>query len=228
MWWLKGNDNGKNAKISIAVGRKVGVSCYLIHTVALVAMSATVLFSCKETIEKTDAIGHTDSLSTQTVYEMNAIQLEYGKLRTHLQAPLMESYALLPEPFETFPKGIKITGFTPEGVLESEITAKRATHNKGSMERWEAYGDVVIINFIKDERVETDTLYWDSAAKKIYTHALIRYYAPDGFIQGYGMESDERAENIVVLNPFYSYAIIRDSTDRTPVAVASVDSLKAP
>ncbi|MCL1973572.1 MAG: LPS export ABC transporter periplasmic protein LptC [Bacteroidetes bacterium] len=205
--------------------QEFGARYSLIYTVALIVMGATTLFSCSESIDKTDAIGSADSLSTLTVYEMNGVQSAFGKVNTRLEAPRMENYSLLPDPFEIFPQGIKISGYTPEGVLESEITAQRAIHKTGNRERWEGYGNVVIINFIKGERVETDTLYWDSAAKKIYTHAFIRYYAPDGFIQGYGMESDENADNIVVLHPFYSYAIIRDTTNRaSAVPVDSVET----
>jgi len=196
--------------------QNVGARYSFVCTVALVMMGATVLFSCKEMIQKTDAIGQTDSLSTLTIHEMRAVQTEYGRVRSRLEAPLMENYSLLPQPYEIFPKGIKVTGYTPEGVLETEITAQRAIHKMGSNERWEAYGNVVIINFIKEQRVETDTLYWDRPSRKIYTHALVRYYDPDAFIQGIGMESDDRASNIVVLKPFDSYVVVRDTTTRAP------------
>ena len=201
-----------------------GAKYAFICTVAFMVMGATALFSCKESIERTEAIGSADSLSTQTIYQVNALQSDHGRITTRLEAPLMENFSLLPEPFESFPQGIKITGYTPEGLVESEITARQAIRKTGNRERWEAFGDVVIINFIKEERVETDTLYWDIAGRKIYTHDFIRYFAPDLFVQGIGMESDERAENIKVLNPFYSYLIMRDTTDRAPVI--PVDSLR--
>ncbi|MCL2739015.1 MAG: hypothetical protein FWE30_06175, partial [Bacteroidales bacterium] len=78
--------------------QEFGARYTFICTVALVIMGATALFSCKESIEKTDAIGYTDSLSTQTVHGMRLIQSEYGRVRTRIEAPLMESYSLLPEP----------------------------------------------------------------------------------------------------------------------------------
>jgi hypothetical protein len=38
-------------------------------------------------------------------------------------------------------------------------------------------------------------------------------YSPDGFMQGYGMESDQKASTAYILKPFNNYAvIIQDST----------------
>ena len=181
-------------------------------TVALLLMSATALFSCKESIEKMNAIGNADSLSTQTTYQMNGVRSEFGQVRMRFEAPLMENYSLLPDPFEIFPQGIKITGYTSEGLLESEVTAQKAIHKTGDNDRWEGYGNVVLINYITKERVETDTLYWDrSREKPVYTDAFIKYYAPDRFIQGIGFESDEKLNNFELFNPFYSHFIWRDS-----------------
>ena len=62
--------------------------------------------------------------------------------------------------------------------------------------------------------METDTLYWNQATEKIYTDCYVRLYSPQGMMQGYGMESDQRGRNAVILNPFNSYGIMDgDSTE---------------
>ena len=62
--------------------------------------------------------------------------------------------------------------------------------------------------------METDTIYWDRKKKEIYTDCYIKMFSPDGFMQGYGMRSDERARNSIILRPFDSYGIVvRDSAD---------------
>ena len=68
------------------------------------------------------------------------------------------------------------------------------------------------INHIKGEKIETDTLYWNRAEKQIYTDCYVRLTSDSGMMQGYGMTSDERARNSVILRPFDSYAVERDST----------------
>ena len=184
-----------------------------IYTIALFFWSAIVFSSCKESIEKTEALGSVDSLSTLTVRNVDAIETKSGRLYGRLEAPLMETYALLPEPYEIFPNGIKIRGYTDEGELETEITADKAIHKtKSKQERWEVYGNVVIINHIKKETMTTDTLYWDLANERIYTNAFVRMLSPQGLMQGFGMESDQRATNVTIMRPFNSYGIVARDT----------------
>ena len=62
--------------------------------------------------------------------------------------------------------------------------------------------------------METDTLYWDQAAKEIYTDCYIKMYSPSGLMQGYGMRSDEMARNSVILRLFDGYGVVvQDSTE---------------
>ena len=69
--------------------------------------------------------------------------------------------------------------------------------------------------------METDTLYWDQENEKLHTHCYVRLYSPDGFIQGYGMEADQRARDHKIFNQFNSYAII--AKDSTQVLIDSVN-----
>jgi len=176
-------------------------------------LSAIVFISCKESIEKTEALSAVDSLSTQTVHKMNMVETKFGKVSLRAEAPLMESYSLLTEPYEIFPQGIRVMAFTPEGILETEMTANLAIHRtKSDKESWEAYGNVVIVNHLKNETITTDTLYWDRAGQRFYTHAYVKIVSPQGMLQGYGMESDERATNAWIRRTFDSYGIMNRDT----------------
>ena len=69
--------------------------------------------------------------------------------------------------------------------------------------------------------METDTLYWDQKEEKIYTHRYVKMYSPQGFMQGYGMESDQRARDSKLFNPFNSYGIV--AQDTTEVVIDTVN-----
>ena len=177
---------------------------------------AFVVYSCKNdlgTAEKLDL----SQTPVQVVDRMFVVQSENGMLQMRMEADLMERYDNDTVSYELFPKGIAVFGYNEEGLLETEITSDEARHikeKKSKDEKWEAYGNVVVKNIINQEVMETDTLYWDRKNEKIFTHCYVKMYSPDGFMQGYGMESDQRARNSVILEPFDSYGIVvQDSTE---------------
>lgn len=185
-------------------------------TTATAMAVAFVVYSCKNdlgTAEKLDL----SQTPVQVVDRMFVVQSENGMLQMRMEADLMERYDNDTVSYELFPKGIAVFGYNEDGLLETEITSDKARHikeKKNKDEKWEAYGNVVVKNIINQEVMETDTLYWDRKNEKIFTHCYVKMYSPDGFMQGYGMESDQRARNSVILQPFDSYGIVvQDSTE---------------
>ena len=111
--------------------------------------------------------------------------------------------------------------------LETTIFADAARHDKPasgsrrSGEVWSAFGDVVVRNIVQQETMETDTLYWDSEAKEIWTDCYVKMSSPSGYMQGYGMRSDEMARNAILMRPFDNEFLIQNDT--TAVLVDSVN-----
>ena len=181
---------------------------------ATAAAVAFVVFSCKGKLAEADALNVKEA-PVQTVDDMFIVQTENGRIQMRTEAPLMERYERDTMSFELFPKGFFVYGYTDSGKLETEIVADNARHlkYKDGRESWEAFGTVVVRNLIKQEVMETDTLYWDQKNEKIYTHCYVRMYSPDGFMQGYGMESDQRARNSIIFNPFNSYGFLEQEEE---------------
>ena len=183
--------------------------------IATAAAVAFVVYSCKSDLAEAEAL-ILEETPVQTVDDMFIVQTENGNIQMRAEAPLMERYERDTLSYELFPKGFFVYGYTDDGKLETEIQARNAKHLKfkDGRETWEAYGNVIVKNLIKQEVMETDTLYWDQKNEKIYTHCYVRMYSPDGFMQGYGMESDQRARNSIIYKPFNSYGIVvQDSTE---------------
>ena len=176
---------------------------------------AFVIYSCKGKLGEAAEL-KLDEVPVQTVRDMFIVQSENGKIQMRASADLMEKYERDTLSYELFPEGFSVYGYTDEGLLETEIISDKARHLKydDGRETWEAYGNVVVRNLIKQETIETDTLYWDQKNERIYTHCYVKIYSPDGFMQGYGMESDQRARDHILYNPFNSYGIVvQDTTE---------------
>jgi LPS export ABC transporter protein LptC len=186
----------------------------ILKMIATATAVAFVVYSCKGKLAEADALSDGE-VPMQTVRNMFIVHTENGGLQMRMEADLMERYERDTMSFEYFPEGFSVYAYTEEGLLETEIVSDNARHLKynDGRETWEAFGNVVVKNLIKQEVMETDTLYWDQKNEKIYTHCYVRMYSPDGFIQGYGMESDQRARNSIIFNPFNSYGFLEQDEE---------------
>lgn len=177
-------------------------------------VSLLVVLSCKgKAVPEDDAEGFL--IPVQVVDSMNIINTTNGVLESRMEATVMERYETDTLSFDLFKNGFAVYSYNEEGRLETVISANTARHYKYSdnTEKWEAFGNVVVKNIIKNETMETDTIYWNRSEEKIYTHRYVKMYSKDGFMQGYGMQSDQRARNSVILKPFDNYGyIIQDTT----------------
>lgn len=176
---------------------------------------AFIVYSCKGKLDTTGKLD-LEAVPVQTVDDMFIVQTENGRLQMRMEAELMERYETDTVSYELFPKGIAVFGYNEDNLLETEITSDNARHlkYKDGRESWEAFGNVVVQNIIKQEVMETDTLYWDRKNEEIYTDCYVKLHSPQGFMQGYGMRSDQRARNSIILNPFDNFAfIVQDSTE---------------
>lgn len=187
---------------------------------AIAPAVALIVISCRSNLAEADKL----DLSTvpfQTVEKMFAVQTENGYTKMRIEANLMEGYENDTSRYEVFPDGFSVFTYLPDGRMETRIDAQKARHivsKKGSRpEVWQAFGNVVIKNVIKNEKMETDTLYWDQGKHEIYTDCYVKMTSPDGLMQGYGMRSDDRARNAILHKPFDSFGVTEKDTTRIMV-----------
>ena len=189
---------------------------HILMTMATAAAVAFVVYSCKGKLSEAEKLDLSVT-PLQRVDSMFFVQTENGRLKLRVEAGAMEKYETDTLDYELFPEGFNLYGYASDGNLETIIVADEARHDKAtraSAEIWKAYGHVVVRNVIKQERIETDTLYWDRAAGEIFTDCYVKLFSPSGFMQGYGMRSDEMARNSIVHRPFDSYGVVvQDSTE---------------
>lgn len=192
-------------------------------TIATAAAVAFVVNSCAAKLKQAKKL-NLDETPVQTVENMFSVQSTNGGLESRVEAALMERYEKDTATIEVFPNGIAVYGYKDDGMLESVIISDKARHIKSKRHRydiWIATGNVSVQNVINQQTLESDTLYWDQSKGEIYTEAYVRMYSSDGFMQGYGMHSDDRARNAIIHRPFNSYGYV--SRDTTVVKVDSVN-----
>jgi len=196
---------------------------HIFLTLASALALAFVVYSCKGNLSEAEKLD-LNVIPLETVDSMFFLQSENGRLKMRVEAPRMEVYEHDTVAFDLFPRGLKVFGYAEDGSLETTIVSDQARHDKTpgtDQEQWSAYGHVVIRNVAKKQTMETDTLYWDSKAREIWTDCYIKMYSPDGIMQGYGMRSDEMARNAILMRPFNNEFIV--DNDTTKVVIDSVN-----
>lgn len=184
---------------------------------------AFILFSCKSKLSQADKLDLA-KIPLQKVDSMYLVQTKNGMIEMRVVTGEMQHFENDTMSCDVFPEGMNVYAYTDDEVLESTIVSDEASHftNKNTKEEiWKAYGNVVVKNIVKNQTMESDTIYWDQTAKEIYTDCYVRLYSDDGFIQGNGMRSDERARNAIILNPFNNFGVV--VKDTTAVIIDSVN-----
>ena len=183
-------------------------------------MIASFVVSCKAGLAEADRLNLANT-PLQSVDDMFAVRTKNGTVTMRMEAPRMEHYVTDTNSYDIFPKGLSVYGYNDDGLLETVIVSNNAKHVtskvSGKEDIWSAFGNVVIHNVIKLETMETDTIYWDQKAKEIWTDCYIKMYSGSGFMQGYGMRSDEMARNSIILRPFDSYGYVEQDTTKVVI-----------
>lgn len=198
----------------------------MVRILAITSVVASSFVSCGGKIGEAEKLDLSKT-PMQRVDNMFAVQTKDGAVDMRMETRLMEHYDTEDSSYDYFPEGISVFGYTDDGMLESVIVADMAKHivpkgkSRDKDEIWEAFGNVVLHNVIKQETMETDTVYWDQSTKEIYTDCYVKLYSPDGFTQGFGMRSDDRMRNARLYNPFNAYVVVVQ--DSTAVIIDSVN-----
>jgi len=152
----------------------------------------------------------------QEIFNMEVLQSDKAILSMRMTAPLMQHFEYEKDStffiYDLYPDGIHVDAYTDDGALETVVDADHAKHETtGGGNSWMAYGHVKVKNIINGQTITSDTIYWDQKEKRIFTDCYVRVESSKGLLQGYGMISDERANNTVLRKPFDSYSMPEDT-----------------
>ncbi len=191
---------------------------------AITFVVASIVVSCRSGIGEAEKLDLSKT-PTQRTHDVFAVQTRNGVVAMRMESPLMEHYDADTVSYDAFPQGISVYGYTEDGLLESIIVANDARHivpkRADRDEIWEAFGNVIMHNVLEQETMETDTIYWDQAKKEIYTDCYVKLYSRQGFLQGFGMRSDDHVRNSILYRPFDGYGVVVQ--DSTAVIIDSVN-----
>lgn len=166
----------------------------------VVVFTMTMLFACKPDIKTVTIYGEIDTLPELSARNIEYIRSDSGKVQAILTGPLMYQYTGDKEYFE-FPEGFKVEFFDDSsGKVKSVLTADYGI-GRDRNKILEARRNVVIINYLKNERLDTEELIWDQRKKSIYSNLRVKITTNEDIIIGDTLIADESFDNYTLKHP---------------------------
>ncbi|WP_087149392.1 LPS export ABC transporter periplasmic protein LptC [Algoriphagus resistens] len=141
--------------------------------------------SCREDVDAS-ALAVYDGPMRQTE-NVHLLQSDSAIVRFELTAPLQLEFA---NGNVEFPEGIEIKMFEKEGELSTTIIADKGYFYKQE-NLYKGVGNVQVHNLIKDQKLQSEELFYDRIKKKIYTEKFVRVQNGDMYSFGSAFEADE-------------------------------------
>lgn len=160
-------------------------------------------FSCRESIDP-DALKVYDG-PINSATNIFLVQSDSAIVRSEITAA--KQLEFLDGNIE-FPEGIEIKFYTKEGQLETTMRADRGYFIK-SENLYRGEGDVQIQNLLKDQKLQSEEIFWDQPGKKIYTDKFVTIQERQTLFNGTGMEADDSFSE-------YTLKQVRDSRTLLP------------
>lgn len=113
-----------------------------------------------------------------------------GKIRYHVITPVWYTYNLNPSnDYWYFPEGIELNQLNYRKESVSRLLADTA-YNFQNKKLWRLVGNVRMSN-VRGEKFNTEELFWDMRAEKVYSDSFIHIERNHDILEGYGFTSNQ-------------------------------------
>ena len=172
------------------------------HYLTTALLVVVVLFevSCsKEAPEKIDAVKDRKILPALSATKITTVISDSGITRYRIYTDKWDIYDRAAEPYWEFSKGIHFERFAENLTINATFSSSYARYYERKS-LWEFKGKVKAIN-LEGVMFETELLYWDESADRIYSDKFIKITRPNMIITGVGFETDQSLTKWKILNP---------------------------
>ncbi len=122
-----------------------------------------------------------------------------GKISFIVETPLMNRY-YGDSAYTDCPKGVKIVSYNEHGLKQAILTADYACEIRAIS--YKASKNVVIIDVIKGDTLQTEEITWDKNARTITCNTLVKQSKADGSVNyGDGFTADDRFTKYTIIHP---------------------------
>jgi len=173
----------------------------LLGSVAALILAAT-LPGCKNDPEEIARLNRPDTIPTMYARDVKLSESEEGRIKYTLTAPLLRRYESKEGAVIKFPEGFRVVFYDSlnPSLVRTEVVAEYGVNDE-LQRTMEARKNVVVTNFINNEKLNTEHLIWNQNTRRVTSDKLVTITTPDKILYGEGMESDEKFNNWIIKKP---------------------------
>lgn len=160
---------------------------------------AVMLFSCKNDLQEIRSLDFSDTLPDLTAYEIEMLYSENAEIQIKLISPKLVRFGG-EKPFSEFPEGFVVLFYDSLNQVKSTISADYGI-NFEKENLMEARYNVIIENLQKNEKLNTEELFWDQDKAIIYSNKFVKLTRDEEIITGDGLHADQGFEQVEIKNP---------------------------
>jgi LPS export ABC transporter protein LptC len=160
---------------------------YFFHTL-YIGIFFSVLQSCGNDIGSINAFVRKEDTGKEVATNIEMLYSDSAVVRVKVRAPLMVHLLDPEKPKQSFPSGILVDFFDKNKQQVSKLTSKKAERDENNGEVH--LQDSVVVWNNKQEKMETDELFWNEPAQRIYSDKFVKITTPTEIIHGKGFEAN--------------------------------------
>ncbi len=155
--------------------------------------------SCNHKDKNTGLLEYKGKFPDESAENMELIVSDSGVVSFVVRAPMFNTYRT-DSTYTDCPEGITAISYTEYGRMQAILTAKYACNINNNM--YKASDNVVIVDVIKGDTLETEEIIWDQRKRIIFSKELVKQKKADGSVNyGDGFEADERFSKYTIFHP---------------------------
>lgn len=159
----------------------------------LVVLCCGIGWSCQDSDKDANTDGNGIDLSQvpgMVTTDVSMLISDSGIIRYHVITPAWYTYNLDPtNDYWYFPEGIELNQLNNQKQSVSKLLADTA-YNYQNKKLWHLIGNVRMSN-VRNERFNTEELYWDMRNEKVYSDSFIHIERQHDILEGYGFTSNQ-------------------------------------
>lgn len=169
------------------------------HKIVIFLCLSFIVFSCVNDLESIKKISYKSTDPDERMKDLHVFYTDSGYAKVEVYAKLAETYTK-PKAVIKLKDGIEVKFFDSDGEVVSVLTALYGEIDQKEGKMF-VRDSVQLFNQKKNQRLETEQLFWNQKDSSIFTDNLVTIRTPEALFFGQGVKTKQDFSTYVFKKP---------------------------